>query len=161
MLVYLDSSAIVKRYIEEKGSDVIDVVYTSIEDGNNRAAFSIWNVGEVIGAIDTRQQKGDIDEKSMGESIRLFVGETKKFVAMRRLIILPITGRLLEQCRELIVKRHIYQADALQLVTASYSGSMLVITADKRLAECAKVEGIEVANPEKDTQKIIAALGGV
>ncbi len=161
MLVYLDSSAIVKRYIEEKGSEAIDTVYASIEqDGNNRAALSIWNLGEVIGAIDTRRQRGDIDEKSMDDAIRLFAGETKKFVAMRRLIVLPITGRLLEQCRELVVKHHIYQADALQLAAARYSDSMLLITADKRLADCAKVEGIEVANPEKDSQKIVAALGG-
>src|ERR1700722_10494041 len=149
MLIYLDSSAIVKRYIAEKGSESIDAIYAGLEkDGDLQAAFSAWNIGEVIGAIDTRKQRGDIDERSMAEAIGLFVGETRKFVAMRKLIVHPIGSRMLEESRDLIVKYHIYQADALQLTTARQSSSTLILTADRRLAECARSEGIEVANPE-------------
>ncbi|MDA4112515.1 MAG: type II toxin-antitoxin system VapC family toxin [Thaumarchaeota archaeon] len=159
MLVYLDSSAIVKRYIEEKGSESIDVVYAGLEkEGDMQAAFSAWNVGEVLGAIDTRKQRGDLDERSMAEAVGLFVGETKKFVAMRRLIVLPIGSKTLEESRELIVKHHIYQADALQLATARQSASTLILTADRKLAECARSEGIQVADPEREHHRIVDAL---
>jgi uncharacterized protein len=159
MLIYLDSSAIVKRYIAEKGSESIDAVYAGLErDGAPQAAFSAWNIGEVIGAIDTRRQRGDIDERSMVEAVGLFVGETRKFVAMRTLIVLPIGSKMLEESRDLIVKYHIYQADALQLATARESASALILTADRKLAECAQSEGIAVANPEKEHSRIIDAL---
>jgi uncharacterized protein len=159
MLIYLDSSAIVKRYIAEKGSESIDFVYAGLEkDGDLQATFSAWNIGEVIGAIDTRKQRGDIDERSMVEAVGLFVGETRKFVAMRKLIVHPIGSKMLEESRDLIVKYHIYQADALQLATARQSASTLILTADRKLAECARSEGMEVANPEKDPSSIIDVL---
>jgi predicted nucleic acid-binding protein len=159
MIVYLDSSAIVKRYIEEKGSESIDAVYTGLEkEGGMLAAFSAWNIGEVLGAIDTRKQRGDLDERSMAEAVRLFVGETKKFVSMRKLIVLPIGSKTLEESRDLIVKHHIYQADALQLATARQSASTLILTADRKLAECARLEGMQTADPEREHHRIIDAL---
>ena len=160
MLVYLDSSAIVKRYVEEKGSESVDAVYEVLEkEGSQRVAFSIWNIGEVFGAIDIRRQRGDIDEKSMSEAIRLFIGETRKFVAMRRLTVLPIGGKTLEESRNLILKHHMYQADALQLATARQSESALILTADRKLAECAKSEEIQVRDPEKDYDSIVSIFG--
>ncbi|TLX93476.1 MAG: type II toxin-antitoxin system VapC family toxin [Thaumarchaeota archaeon] len=160
MLVYLDSSAIVKRYIEEKGSESVDSVYEVLEkEGAQRVAFSIWNMGEVFGAIDARRQRGEIDEKDMSEAIRLFVGETRKFVAMRRLTVLPIGGKVLQESRNLILKHHMYQADALQLATAREAEAALILTADRKLAECAKSEEIQVKDPERDYDTIVSILG--
>jgi predicted nucleic acid-binding protein len=159
MLVYLDSSAIVKRYIEEKGSESIDAVYAGLEkEGSLRAAFSSWNVGEVFGAIDGRKQRGDLDDRSMAEAVKLFVGETRKFVAMRKLMVLPIDGITLEESRDLIVKHHIYQADALQLATARRSGSTMILTADRKLVACAESEGMQVADPEREHHRIADAI---
>ncbi len=158
MLLYLDSSAIVKRYLEERGSNALDTVYEGLESEEHRAAFSVWNLGEVVGAIDTRAERGDLDERSRHEALRLLMGETRKFAAMRRITLLPVGGSLLEESRDLIVKHHIYQADALQLATARLAESGLFLTADRRLAACAKTEGFEVANPESDQRKIAALL---
>ncbi|MBO3804166.1 MAG: hypothetical protein JTT11_09940 [Candidatus Brockarchaeota archaeon] len=41
-----------KRYVEEKASEVVDEVYEMAEAGKLKIAFSIWNVGEVIGVLD-------------------------------------------------------------------------------------------------------------
>ena len=49
--VYLDSSAIVKRYVAEKGSKVIDKIYDKAENSQLKIVFSIWNIGEVIGVV--------------------------------------------------------------------------------------------------------------
>lgn len=51
-LIYLDSSSIVKRYIEETGSKVIDTVYQKAETETLKFTFSLWNVGETLGALD-------------------------------------------------------------------------------------------------------------
>ena len=153
----------VKRYLDEAGTEALDAVYEALEGDARldvRAAFSAWNLGEVVGAIDAREQRGDIDAASMNTSIGLFVGETRKFVAMRKLDVLAVSGRMLNESRDLIVKHHIYQADALQIATARQSDASLFLTADKRLAECAQAEGLEVANPERDQKKVSDALNG-
>ena len=153
MLVYLDSSAIVKRYLKEIGSESMDFLYDGLEKEEEfelLLSFSSWNVGEVFGAIDTRQQRGDIDKKSMMKALSFFSRETKKFVAMRRMEILPIGSRVLTRCRDLVLKYHIYQADALQLASAKQAGAQLFISADKKLVDCAKSEQMESVNPERD-----------
>ena len=50
--VYLGSSAIVKRYVAEKGSKVIDKMYDKAKNSQLKIVFSIWNIGEVIGVFD-------------------------------------------------------------------------------------------------------------
>ena len=47
--MYLDSSAIVKRYIIEPGSLAVDEVSHRAESREAIAAFSLWNIGEVLG----------------------------------------------------------------------------------------------------------------
>jgi uncharacterized protein len=158
VLTYLDSSAIVKRYIEEIGSESLDFLYTRLEreEGGSEhfLAFSSWNLGEVFGAIDTRCQRGDIDKKSMVEAMSLFSRETKKFVAMRKVNVLPIGSRVLTMSRDLVLKYHIYQADALQLASAKQVGTDLFVSADRKLIDCAKSELIDAASPERDYELI-------
>jgi len=157
MIVYLDSSAIVKRYIEEKGSEVIDSLYAALENEeieDQILVFSAWNLGEVCGAIDTRQQRGDLDEKSSKEAFNLFAGETKKFVSMRRVNVLPVSARLLTNSRALVLKYHIYQADALQLASAKLARAEIFVSADRKLIDCGKLEKFETANPERDSSLI-------
>jgi len=62
MLVYLDTSAIIKRYVREPGSELVNEVYEKALSGNVTLSFSVWNVGEVLGALDKyrrRQWLGD------------------------------------------------------------------------------------------------------
>jgi predicted nucleic acid-binding protein len=161
MLVYLDSSAIVKRYIEEIGSESVDLLYSSLEleqETDNLLVFSSWNLGEVFGAIDTRHQRRDIDEKSMNDALDLFYRETRKFVTMRKLEVRPMGARVLSKSRELVLKYHIYQADAVQLASAKQAGAQLFVSADRKLLDCAKLERLAVANPERDLGAIQNAI---
>ncbi|BCS92543.1 hypothetical protein [Metallosphaera javensis (ex Sakai et al. 2022)] len=41
-VIYLDSSAIVKRYIEEPGSDRVREVFLRAYSGSQTLAFSLW-----------------------------------------------------------------------------------------------------------------------
>ena len=52
-----------------------------------------------------------------------------------------------------------YQADALQLGTARESESALILTADRKLTECAKSEEIQGRDPERDYDSIVGILG--
>jgi predicted nucleic acid-binding protein len=150
MRAYLDSSAIVKRYIKETGSDTIDDLYHRLERGRiDLLVFSSWNVGEVFGAIDSRFQRGDLTEEEMLVALKLFTSESRKFVALRKLRLVPLGARILNRSRQLLLKYHIYQADALQLESARLVEADYFISADKKLLDCALSEKFAVFNPEK------------
>ena len=70
MIVYLDSSAVAKRYVEEKGSDLVDRIYSRAEAGDLQMAFSIWNVGEVLGVLDRYRMRKILTERDFETSSR-------------------------------------------------------------------------------------------
>lgn len=155
MFVYLDSSAVIKRYLEEDGSGPIDLLYDGLEvEDSNVLAFSVWNVGEVLGAMDTRHRRGDLDDAALAEAVRLFAQETKKLVAMKKLRVSPMGSEVFSDSWDLVLKHHIYQADALQIATSRQIGADILLSADRKLLECAKKEQIQTANPESDGEKI-------
>ncbi|MEZ0248393.1 MAG: hypothetical protein ABWJ97_03890 [Thermoproteus sp.] len=49
---YLDSSALVKRYVKERGSDVVAGLFRKAYGGDAAMAFSVYNIGEVLTAFD-------------------------------------------------------------------------------------------------------------
>jgi predicted nucleic acid-binding protein len=51
-VTYLDTSAIVKRYILERGSDEVAALYSRAWGGDVKLSFSLWNVGEALGVFD-------------------------------------------------------------------------------------------------------------
>jgi len=155
MFVYLDSSAVIKRYLEENGSAPIDALYDGLEaEEGNVLAFSVWNVGEVLGAMDTRHSRGDLDDAALTEAVGLFAQETKKLVAMRKLRVLPMSSEVFSASWDLVLKHHIYQGDALQIATTRQMRADILLSADRKLVECAKKEEIQTANPEIDADKI-------
>ena len=56
--IYLDSSALTKRYLYEAGSSAVDEIFRGAEAGDLVVAFSIWNIGEVLGVLDARRRRG-------------------------------------------------------------------------------------------------------
>lgn len=161
MRVYLDSSVLVKRYVKESGSDSVDMLYHELESDpklNSSIVFSSWNLGEFYGAIDTKRRRGDISEQGLIEALSLLSQETKKFVAMKKLRIVPISAKILARSRDLVLKYHIYQADALQIESARQSKAELFISSDKKLIDCARSEELEAFNPEKDYDSIEAKI---
>ena len=59
MRIYLDTSALVKRYCEEVGSDVVNDVFES----DNEIVTSYWTLAEAIAAIDKKVAKRQISEE--------------------------------------------------------------------------------------------------
>jgi predicted nucleic acid-binding protein len=57
--VYLDSSALLKRYVKEEGSDVLNTIYSKTDSAEISLSSSIWNIGEVIGVLYLQEQRLD------------------------------------------------------------------------------------------------------
>jgi predicted nucleic acid-binding protein len=156
--VYLDTSTIVKRYIEEKGSKLVDDVYGRAEVGALKISFSMWNVGELIGALDQHLSRKVISEMQFRTSTRDFVAETIKLFRLGYLNIRSPTAKIFADAWYLIFSSHIYEADAIQIATAKSLECNLFLSADAELIEVAKQTNLQAANVETEAEKILDRL---
>jgi predicted nucleic acid-binding protein len=156
--VYLDTSIIVKRYIEEKGSKLVDDVYGHAEVGALKLSFSMWNVGELIGALDQHVSRKVISEMQFRVSIRDFVAETMKLFRLGHLNIRSPTAKIFADAWYLVFSSHIYEADAIQIATAKSLECDLFLSADAELIEVAKQTNLQAANVETEAEKILDRL---
>jgi uncharacterized protein len=146
--LYLDSSAIVKRYIAEKGSESVAEIYQKSDAKEIGICFSMWNIGETVGVIDQYQRRGWITEEQFTSAIGGLAGETLRLMRIEALELLPVSSSELSDTWDLIRRYHIYQADAVQVVACARSKADKLVSADKTLLEIAEKEGIPSANVE-------------
>jgi len=91
--LYLDTSGIVKRYALESGTEVIDEVFDRADGGELRIAFSLWNLGEVMGVFDERLSRGWISKEDFDSVLGKFVGEIVRLTRLKAVEIIPEIGR--------------------------------------------------------------------
>jgi predicted nucleic acid-binding protein len=140
---YLDSSAIVKRYIEEPGSPTIRKLYLKSYSGEAVLAQSIWNIGEVLGAFDRARNLGRISEDQYRVARKRFLLETRRMMRLGSMLIVPIRTGILRESWKLVEKHHIYAADALQIASARHANSTRFLTRDKHLHRVALKENMD------------------
>lgn len=80
---------------------------------------------------------------SIRELLRNLLREMKTLTKLYKLEIIEIGPRILMESIALILKYHIYVADALQIVSAVKAGSTIFVTGDKDLAKAAEKEGLK------------------
>lgn len=144
--VYLDSSAIVKRYVSEPGSSAVDLVFDKCWLGELSITTSIWNIGEVLGVFDIRRRRGWFSEDEFRNVLRNFTGEVIRLLRLKVLEIFPVLTPILIESWPLILGEHIYEADALQIQTCIFSDSNVLLSADKELINIALRTGIKAVN---------------
>jgi predicted nucleic acid-binding protein len=141
-MVYLDSSAIVKRYVLEDGTDVVQEAYTKALQGETKLSFSVWNIGEALGVLDTYQRRKWLKKENHKTARESFIAETLRLIKLGLVKTIPVRTKLLTESWSLIEKHHIYQADALQITSAKYINTDQLLSGDKKLVDNAKKEGI-------------------
>jgi uncharacterized protein len=156
--VYLDTSSLAKRYIVEKGSNVVDKVYGESEAGSLRVTFSIWNIGEAVGVFDRYRVRGLISDAEFKRARHDLVSESLKMSRLESLSILPMTSSALAASWSLVSKHHIYVADALQISSSKEAGAEIFLGADRRLLEAAAAEGLKAVNVESDSDEDIKSV---
>ncbi len=57
-------------------------------------------------------------------------------------VLIGASPRILRSSVAIVLRRHIYIADALQIVSAREAGGDTLVTGDRRLAEAARAEGL-------------------
>jgi len=141
-VAYLDSSAIIKRYIKEPGSEIIKQLYQRAYTGELKICFSIWNIGEVLGALDRAMCRGRLAGEEHAIVRRRFLLETRRLTRLNLLLVIPLRGKLLANSWGIMEKYHVYQADALQIATAKQMACTDFLTGDAGLHDIALREGL-------------------
>jgi len=108
--------------------------------GDVLISFSLWNIGEFLGAIDRAKRLNRLKEYDLVR--RRFLREIMRMVKLRIASVIPIKVRILRDSWTLLEKHHIYEADALQIASAKYIESERFLTGDERLHEVAIEEGL-------------------
>ena len=137
--IYLDTSAVVKRYAKEEDSEAVDKIYADTEMRKSRICFSLWNIGEAVGIFDRYRKTADPKERT-----RIFLDETIRLLGNDSLEIGAVSADILSHAIQMLLKHHMYIADALQLASALDFKADEFVTADGRLAKAAEKEGLEV-----------------
>jgi len=142
-IAYLDSSAIVKRYVEEPGSARIRDFYRRAYSGEIVLSYSLWNVGEVLGAFDRARRLNRITDEEYHVIKRRFLHETRRMVKLGITILVPLVFKIVKESWKILEKYHLYLAGALQIASAKNVNAKFFLTADEKLHEIALKEGIE------------------
>ena len=157
----MDSSAILKRYLTEEGSELVDLLYRQAERGDITLGFSVWNIGEVIGVLDRYITRDLLEKDEYQKTLGLFYRESEKHVKLGSLIIEPVDHGVLVNAWVLLVKYHIYVADALQLSTARRLEAEVFVSADTLLAGKAGQEKYHVITMDQELGNVKDALSSL
>jgi len=143
--VYFDTSAVIKEFVPEVASDLIDKVTTSAREGNLQIITSVWAINEAIAVIDrlTRRPDNPLSKSEQQDIMATFVErimESNENAAYR---FAPIEHTLVANSRILIEGLHISPDDALHLYTAYVYDCEYYLIHDKKIVKRLKSESIE------------------
>ncbi len=145
MSVYLDTSALVKLYVEEEGTE--QVVQATKDAANDRIIVVDLAPLEARSAIRRREREGDISAADADRVLRQIENDCSMSFLMQ-----PSTSAVMEEAARLIDHYPLRAYDALQLAGCLVArdgmpGPVTFVCADMRLCDAARHEGLEALNP--------------
>jgi len=158
MRLLLDANAVLKRYIAEPGSDAVGTVYRAADAGRVQLVYSLWTPGECLGVLDRLDRQGRLPAGGLAEGRRALLGESSRLMRLGMLTVAPLGARLIRKAWGLLLRHHIYQADAVQVATALVRKVDAVLTSDRQVARAATAEGVRVLDPERQGAEIAKVL---
>ncbi|MBX3086456.1 MAG: type II toxin-antitoxin system VapC family toxin [Anaerolineae bacterium] len=146
---FLDSSALIKRYVTEIGSNWVDALALPTS-GNSLIIAQVTPV-EVMSGI-SRYKRENILTASAAKSIRLLLDRHVK----QEYFVIELTAILVQQAEDLLEKYPLRAYDSIQLATAVAASGQITsakltpfvfVSGDKRLLAAANAEGLTVDDP--------------
>jgi predicted nucleic acid-binding protein len=129
----------------EEGSDVVRKAYLEALSGAATLHFSVWNIGEVLGALDTYHRRNWLESEDYRVARESFIAETVRLLKLGVAKVVPVRSKVLAESWLLVEKHHIYEADALQIVSAKHVDTDQLLSGDQRLVDISKKEKVNAA----------------
>jgi predicted nucleic acid-binding protein len=153
---YLDTSALVKYYIVEMGTDWVRSLVDRRDAGQwvDVVSTSTLTWAEMISAFSRRYRSKGISANWYAALIDRFLTDGRTHYSR-----LPVNDAIVNQAIELIRRHPLRAYDAVQLATALRLDQVLrdnrllpvtFVSADGALCDVAKAEGLAAANPNEE-----------
>jgi len=142
LFYFFDTSALVKRYHRESGSDRINAIF---DDQDNVLIISELAIVEMASALQRKRNRGEITLHAMNGAMAQFDN-----AVLNDLIVLGFRSGFIQQARDLVRQRSLRTLDALQLTAALEFSALapVFVCADEGLCRAASNVGLVVLNPE-------------
>ncbi len=144
-LYFLDTSALVKLYVQEPGTDRL--LHLISDQPENRFAVLAISVVEVRSAIRRRQRAGDIEA-----SLAIAVLESLQRHMESRFLRQAVNDTVIDTALEMIDRYALRAYDAVQLagclvIRGAAAEAFTFVCSDHRLLEAARSEQLRVLDP--------------
>ena len=158
MRLFLDANAVLKRYVAEPGSDAITRVFRAADGGRVSLHYSLRTLGGCLGVLDRLDRQGRLPAGGLARGRRDLLGESARPARLGVLSIAPLRATLVRRSWTLLLKHHVYEADAIQIATALHTRSDVLLTSDALVARGASAEGMRVLDPETQGPEVVGMV---
>jgi len=142
-MLFFDTSALVKRYADERGTQTVDQL---IETPENTIIITSLSVIEIASAFRRKYNRGDITKEKRDNLLVSFFEE-----ATERFTVIPVDERIFESAFALVLDDDLRTLDSLQLAAAvslpTPNPDITFVCADKELVDVAAQHGLATNNP--------------
>ncbi len=132
--VFFDSSALAKRYIEERGSDQVQAILSSA----SALAVSVICVPEIVSALCRRRRERRLSMEEYRNA------KASVLTDIDDATVIGITEEVIARGVALLEQFPLRSADALHIACASAWETDLFISADDRQCKAARARGLRV-----------------
>lgn len=155
VIFYLDTSALVKRYKTEEGSETVDYLYENLPSGHS-IAISFLTVLEFVSAIRRLLKGGNISDEEFRDTLSTFSHEVEPF------FIMSIDDKIVADALTYVTKHGLKSADSIQLATVielreivkGIGEGVIFVCDDRELEKTGREEDLKVINPRKEEDKL-------
>ena len=139
MKIFLDTSALAKRYVQEPGSEELEELFSSLV---KEAFVSTLAFAELAAAIGKKLRKKEIQEEPASTAMRELEKDWDGLFSK-----IPLTNDLAMSAASLAVEYPLTGADAVHLASAAAIDAELFVVSDNLLISAAEKIGIKPYNP--------------
>ncbi len=143
MMLYIDSSALVKKYVQEPGSDSASKLLAQ----SGMTVTSKLAYPEILAGLNRKRRERGITEKDYRDALSDFESD------WLALLIIEFQNELLPLIKQLTTKYALKGADSVHLASALWiqkaaKDKVSFVASDIQLLRAAKMEKLEIINPE-------------
>ncbi|MBM3790676.1 MAG: type II toxin-antitoxin system VapC family toxin [Acidobacteria bacterium] len=134
MNVFLDSSALSKRYVLEQGTEIVDGILHAASD----LGVCIICIPEVISALCRRRRETLLSSEEYSLARRAL------FADLTDAAVIQITDSVMSRAVDIVERFPLRSSDALHVASAAEWSADLFVTADHRQSAAAREYGLQV-----------------
>jgi len=132
--VFLDSSALAKRYVQEPGSDRLEEILLFA----SALGISTLGITEVISALARRQRESKLSHRQYLQAKHTLFEDAADSS------IVNVTEQVVARAVELLERWPLRSSDSLQVASAVEWSADLFVSADERQCRAARAYGLQV-----------------